>query len=114
MHFTKENNMLAKTSIVLTRVSANDSINSLVIDNLKQYAPIVAAFGNIDDKISQATWYQKWNVFKNDDKINKYLDKIAEVKQKRKITLMQVKNIMIIEGNQIQNVKNLVQQWIEN
>ena len=78
--FTKENNMLAKTSIVLTRVSANDSINSLVIDNLKQYAPIVAAFGNIDDKISQATWYQKWNVFKNDDKINKYLDKIAEVK----------------------------------
>jgi len=78
--FTKDNNMLAKTSLVLTRVSANDSINKLVIQNLKQYAPIVAAFGNIDDKISQATWYQKWSVFKNDEKINKYLDKIAEIK----------------------------------
>ena len=78
--FTKDNNMLAKTSLVLTRVSANDSINKLVIQNLKQYAPIVAAFGNIDDKISQATWYQEWSVFKNDEKINKYLDKIAEIK----------------------------------
>ena len=75
--FTPENHILDRVNLVLTRVSSDSATNDIVIGTLSKYAPIIAAFGNIDDQITKTQWYQQWNIWDYEDKVNKYLDKIT-------------------------------------
>lgn len=75
--FRVEDKILDKVNLVLTRVSSNNATNDLVVDTLAKYAPIVAAFGNIDDQISKTQWYQQWNIWDFETKVNEYLDRIT-------------------------------------
>lgn len=77
--YSAELKLLDKVSIVLTRVSSSNATNDIVIANLTKYAPIVAAFGNIDDQISKSQWYQQWEIWDYEDKVNKYLDQIVSL-----------------------------------
>lgn len=75
--FKPDYHILDRVNLVLTRVSSDNATNDLVIQTLSKYAPIVAAFGNIDDQISKTQWYQQWNIWDYEEKVNKYLDKIT-------------------------------------
>lgn len=77
--FHPENKILDRVNLVLTRVSSNNATNTLVLENLSKYAPIVAAFGNIDDQISKSQWYQQWEIWDYETKVNSYLDKITSL-----------------------------------
>lgn len=75
--YTFDYHILDRVNLVLTRVSSDNATNDIVIGTLSKYAPIIAAFGNIDDQISKTQWYQQWNIWDYEDKVNKYLDKIT-------------------------------------
>ena len=77
--FNSDMHILDRVNIVLTRVSSNNATNDIVIDNLSRFAPIVAAFGNIDDLISKSQWYQQWELWDWEDKVNSYLDEITRL-----------------------------------
>lgn len=75
--YSPDLHILDRVNLVLTRVSSDNATNDIVIETLSKYAPIIAAFGNIDDQISKTQWYQQWNIWDYEDKVNKYLDKIT-------------------------------------
>ena len=75
--FEPEMKILDRVNLVLTRVSNNNDTNKVVVENLQKYAPIIAAFGNIDDLISRTQWYQQWEIWDSNKKINEYLDQIT-------------------------------------
>lgn len=60
--FAPKDQILDRVSIVLTRVSENQQINDIVVANITQHVPIIAAFGNIDNIISRVQWYQEWSL----------------------------------------------------
>lgn len=76
--FKESDNILSRVNIVLTRVYEDQGINDLVVEQLISFAPIVAAFGNIDDIVSQVQWFQRWDLIDNHAGIVKYLNKILE------------------------------------
>lgn len=75
--YVPDYHILDRVNLVLTRVSSDNATNDIVIGTLSKYAPIIAAFGNIDDQISKTQWYQQWNIWDYEDKVNRYLDKIT-------------------------------------
>jgi cellulose biosynthesis protein BcsQ len=77
--YQPEDRILDRVYVVLTRVYADNEINNIVVSNIIKYAPVIAAFGNIDSLISKIQWYQYWELLDRNDKINEYLDKIAEL-----------------------------------
>lgn len=76
--FPEGNDILDRTYLVLTRVIGTNATNQLVYENLTKYAPIVAAFGNIDEKISKSQWYQQWEIWDYEYKVNEALDRITD------------------------------------
>ena len=76
--FSKENEILSRLGVILTRVSPNSDINAVAMDAIKKYAKIIAAFTNMDEQISRTQWYQEWEAWDNYPKICEYLDRIVQ------------------------------------
>jgi cellulose biosynthesis protein BcsQ len=77
--FTKDMNILDRVYVVLTRVYEDPEINNIVVENITQYASVIAAFGNIDSMISKVQWYQEWKLIDGNKKICEYLDRITSL-----------------------------------
>lgn len=77
--FRAGDNILSKVNVVLTRVYENETVNSIVIQNISKFAPIVAKFGNIDDIISEVQWYQHWYLIDNSPDITASLNAITQI-----------------------------------
>ena len=88
--FNPKNNILDKCNVVLTRVYnkmvlpdgtvMDNPINELVGDNITQVGvPIIAAFGNIDNIISQVQWYQRWELIDENPDIIEQLEYIIKM-----------------------------------
>lgn len=74
--FRKGDDILSKVKVVLTRMSDMQDVNSIVIQNLSSYAPIVAQFGQIDHALSRIQWYQMWTTIDSTPEIVEQLNKI--------------------------------------
>lgn len=69
-----------KLHIVLTRVSDEyEDVNELVVNSLKKYAPIDAAFGNIDSLVNRVEWGGTWYLIDEQDDIIENLDNITKI-----------------------------------
>ena len=69
-----------KLHIVLTRVSDEyEDVNELVVNSLKKYAPIDAAFGNIDSLVNRVEWGGTWYLIDDQDDIIENLDNITKI-----------------------------------
>ena len=80
--FRETDDILSRVNVVLTRVNDNQQdIIDIVIHNISSYAPIITAFGNIDDIISQVQWYQKWELIDNNKDITNALEDITSFKE---------------------------------
>ena len=79
--FRKEDGILDRVNIVLTRVSENKDVNEIVVESLSKFAPIIAAFGNIDKIISRVQWYQQWYLIDSNDDITNALDAIVSFEE---------------------------------
>ena len=77
--FRPADDILRKINVVLTRVGNQEDINNTVVTNITKYAPVIAAFGNIDHIISQVQWYQMWTLIDNNPDIIMYLDEITKL-----------------------------------
>ena len=75
--FRPGDDILSRTNVVLTRVYDDPDINDLVVANIVNYAPVIAAFGNIDSIISKVQWYQQWNLIDENSDITNTLDIIT-------------------------------------
>ena len=76
--FRKGDNILGKVAVVLTRMSDMTDVNSIVVQNLSSFAPIVAQFGQIDREISRIQWYQMWNIIESTPAIVEQLNNIID------------------------------------
>lgn len=77
--FTKEDDILSRVKLVLTRVYDNKTINDIVANNLEKFAPIIAEFGNIDKIISEVQWYQHWDLIDKSPEVYEQLEKIINL-----------------------------------
>ena len=87
--YQADKKILDKCSVVLTRVynkmvlpdgtTVDNPINDLVVENITKLAPVIAAFGNIDNIISQVQWYQRWNLLDENEDIIEQLDRIISM-----------------------------------
>jgi len=77
--FRPGDDILSRTNVVLTRVYDNQTINDLVVQNIVKFAPVIAAFGNIDDIISQVQWYQQWELIDQNSEITDSLEDITRI-----------------------------------
>ena len=69
-----------KLHIVLTRVSNEyEDVNELVVNSLSRYAPIDAAFGNIDSLVNRVEWGGAWYLIDEKDDIIENLDNITKI-----------------------------------
>lgn len=75
--FKDTDDILSRIKVVLTRVYSNEAITNIVLENITNYVPVVTAFGNIDDLISQVQWYQRWHLLDERTDITKALEKIT-------------------------------------
>ena len=76
--FDGSEHILDRCNIVLTRVSdETPAINRSVVTNLSGFAPIIAAFGNIDSIISKIQWEQQWQLIDENPDITALLDEIT-------------------------------------
>ena len=76
--FKPEDKILDRVKIILTRVSKVNDINKIATDFLQEYAPIVAAFSDMDSQITRTQWYQEWQNWNNYPRICEYLDKVVQ------------------------------------
>lgn len=76
--FQPEDRILDRVGIILTRVSKVNDINKIATNFLQEYAPIVAAFSDMDNQITRTQWYQEWHNWNNYPKICEYLDRIVQ------------------------------------
>ena len=80
--FTVDDRIAPRLNVVLTRASSNKEINKVVIEMLNKYAPIIAAFGKLDELIDRTQWNQEWDLWdlnETNAKIISYIDKILEM-----------------------------------
>lgn len=78
--FKPGEDILSRVNVVLTRVYDNDAINATVANNIQAHnVPIIAAFGNIDDMISQVQWYQMWDLIDSNKDITDSLEEITDM-----------------------------------
>ena len=75
--FSESDDILNRVNVVLTRVYDNNDITEIVVHNISNYAPVINAFGNIDDIISQVQWYQRWNLIDENKSITDALENIT-------------------------------------
>jgi len=69
-----------KLHIVLTRVSNEyEDVNELVVNSFSRYAPIDAAFGNIDSLVNRVEWGGTWYLIDEKDDIIENLDNITKI-----------------------------------
>lgn len=69
-----------KLHIILTRVSNEyEDVNELVVNSLSRYAPIDAAFGNIDSLVNRVEWGGAWYLIDEKDDIIENLDNITKI-----------------------------------
>lgn len=80
--FKATDDILSRIKVVLTRVNENqEDITNIVIHNITNYVPVIAAFGNIDDIISQVQWYQRWELIDENKDITDALENITSFKE---------------------------------
>lgn len=79
--FKPSNEILSRIKVVLTRVYDNKDIIDIVVHNITEYVPVITAFGNIDDMISQVQWYQRWNLIDESEDITAALEDITSFKE---------------------------------
>ncbi len=77
--FRAGDDILSRVNVVLTRAYDNEVINNLVVQNITKFAPVIAAFGDIDDIISQVQWYQQWNLIDKNEDITDSLEDITQL-----------------------------------
>lgn len=77
--FKIEDKILKKVNVVLTRTGKNEDFNKIARNNIGNYAPVIAEFGNLDELISQTQWYQDWELWDNYPEILEVLDTITEL-----------------------------------
>ena len=77
--FRASDDIMSRVNIVLTRVGDSPEINEIVVSNLVKHAPVIAAFGNIDNIISRVQWYQEWKLIDTNPEITEYLEEIAKI-----------------------------------
>ena len=78
--FKAGDNILSRVNVVLTRVDDNnDVINNMVVQNITTFAPVIAAFGNIDGIISPVQWYQQWELIDANPDITSSLEDITTI-----------------------------------
>lgn len=77
--FRPGDDILSRTNVVLTRVYENQTINDIVVQNIVKFAPVIAAFGNIDGIISQVQWYQQWGLIDANPDITESLENITSI-----------------------------------
>ena len=80
--FSADDEILSKTDIVLTRVSDEyQDVNEQVVTSLSKYAPIIAAFGNIDSLIFRVQWGGAWELIDEDEDITDNLERITDLSE---------------------------------
>ena len=80
--FSKEDGILDRTHIVLTRVSDEyRDVNEQVVASLTKYAPIIAAFGNIDGLIYRVQWGGTWYLIDEEPNITANLERITDISE---------------------------------
>ena len=80
--FTKEECILDRTHLVLTRVSDEyKDVNDQVVASLTKYAPIIAAFGNIDGLIYRVQWGGTWYLIDEEPNITANLERITDLSE---------------------------------
>ena len=78
--FAPEDEILNRVNVVLTRVYEDQAdINDSVTENITKFAPIIAAFGNIDEIISQVQWFQHWELIDHEPAIIESLEDISRI-----------------------------------
>ena len=77
--FRAADDIMSRVNVVLTRVYENQDINEIVVTNLVRHAPVIAAFGNIDNIISRIQWYQEWTLIDTNPEITESLTEIASL-----------------------------------
>ena len=78
--FDASDDIISRINIVLTRVSDEyEDVNELVVNRLSRYAPIIAAFGNIDGLIYRIQWGGTWNLIDEQDDILDNLRRITNL-----------------------------------
>lgn len=78
--FDASDDIISRINIVLTRVSDEyEDVNELVVNRLSRYAPIIAAFGNIDGLIYKVQWGGTWNLIDEQDDILDNLRRITDL-----------------------------------
>ena len=78
--FDASDDIISRINIVLTRVSDEyEDVNELVVNRLSRYAPIIAAFGNIDGLIYRIQWGGTWNLIDEQDDILDNLRRITDL-----------------------------------
>lgn len=77
--FRATDDIMSRVNIILTRVYDNQDINEFVVSNLVKHAPVIAAFGNIDNIISRIHWYQEWTLIDTNPEITESLTEIASL-----------------------------------
>ena len=80
--FSTDDKILDRTHIVLTRVSDEyRDVNEQVVASLTKYAPIIAAFGNIDGLIYRVQWGGTWNLIDEEPNITANLERITDLSE---------------------------------
>lgn len=79
--FKKEENILDRVRIAMTRVQPGHTVNDTIFDHLSNYVPIVVAFGDLDKQIINSQYYQNWEQWDEDEVIKKYLDNMVDLEQ---------------------------------
>lgn len=74
--FSKEDEIAPRLNVIITQMVQNNEMNGTIYGTLSGKCNVVATFGVITESISQAEFYQKWDVFDKNPAINKVLDDI--------------------------------------
>lgn len=78
--FDADDDILSRINIVLTRVSDDyEDVNNEVVNRLSKYAPIIAAFGNIDGLVYRVQWGGAWQLIDSQEDIVDNLRRITDL-----------------------------------
>ena len=84
--YRPEEKITQRVGLVITRaLEKNKEINNAVVrvftaaELPQNNVPILAAFGNLDERIARSQYYQEWEAWDADEKSNIYLDNICKL-----------------------------------
>jgi hypothetical protein len=79
LRFSKEDGILEKTRLVITRATKNKDLLKYIVNLFKPLVKVGAIFGTMEDMIERVSWYHDWNVIKNNESLCKYLTALCEL-----------------------------------